>query len=183
MFIERPLASLSPSDATAFVRTTLPPDAADAVLDDLADPTIHTLGTQKVAATWQDAGGPRAFTPFAIYGYCELAAHPIGARIARALPKRFAGPFGFAHSIGIAGGTGVDLEKTIFLALAHAAQIAGHAQLVIITDRVRAERFTRFGCEVLPHPLHNRSAAVAIFDLAARRADAAAASALDAFAA
>src|SRR5262245_36491333 len=139
MFIERPLAELPAVDAERFVRTLLSPDAADDLID-RADPSLHAIGVQTVAVRWEDAGGAAAFRPLALFGYCELASHPLGARISRGLPKRFAGPFGVAHSIGVLPASGVDLEATIFLSLAHAAQTAGHRQLVLVTDRIRAER-------------------------------------------
>jgi hypothetical protein len=170
MFIERPLAQLPAADAERFVRALLSPDAADDLID-RADPSLHAIGVQTVAVRWEDAGGAGAFKPLALFGYCELAEHPLGARIARGLPKRYAGPFGIAHSIGVLAPTaGVDFEKTIFLSLAHAALAAGHQQLVMITDRVRAERYSRFGIELLPGLLHHRGNIVGVFDLAAKRA-------------
>ena len=166
MFIERPLASLSPADATRLVRALFAPDAADALLENLADPDVHTIGFQKVSVSWQEAGGASAFQPVGMFGYCALSAHPLGDRIARGLPKRFAGPFGLAHSIGIVPGSPIDLDTTIFLSLAHAAAAAGHQQLVVVTDRVRAERLGRFGIELFPGLLHNCSTIVGVFDAA-----------------
>ncbi len=167
MLIERPLASLSPADATRLVRALFAPDAADALIENLADPDVHTIGFQKVCVSWQDAGGPSAFQPVGMFGYRALSAHPLGDRIARGLPKRFAGPFGLAHSIGIVhSGSAIDLETTIFLSLARAAAAAGHPQLVLVTDRVRAERYSRFGIELFPGLLHNCSTIVGVFDAA-----------------
>ena len=98
MFIERSLASLPADRASTFLGVL--------GLDlDTTDTSLFTLGFQKVAANWQDAGGPAAFEPVALFGYRALDART-GVAYATAMldtPRA------------------IDLRKTMFLAMAHKA--------------------------------------------------------------
>ncbi|MBA2541490.1 MAG: hypothetical protein H0V17_17745 [Deltaproteobacteria bacterium] len=127
--------------------------ACDAVLANVGDPNLHTLGIQKVAASWQDAGGAASYQPIGLFGYRALTALPVGAKIAEriastSLRTRCAGPSGIAHCVGILEEHGgLDVLKTVFVSLAHKAQAAGHAQLFLFTPdhRLRGLRAVRHG--------------------------------------
>lgn len=162
MFIERPLASLPSDRVETSIRALV---AQDQLLANRRDPNLHTLGFQEVAANWEDAGGPNAFRPIGVFGYCAIADLPIGAALADAAR----GPAGLAYCIGAADVSGVDVLKTIFIALAHRAQAAGHQRLFVVTHdpRVRAV-FGRFGMQ-FPDELQAGARIVGRFDLAASR--------------
>ena len=114
MFIERPLASLPSDRAQTSIRALV---AQDQLLANRRDPNLHTIGFQEVAANWEDAGGANAFRPIGMFGYCAIEDLPIGAAIADAAR----GPAGLAYCIGAVEVGGVDVLKTIFIALAHRA--------------------------------------------------------------
>ena len=142
MFIERPLASLPEDRAAMFLRQL-------GAEHDAGDTTLFTLGFQKVAANWQDAGGPAAFEPIGLFGY-------------RALGDRTG--LAFAASM-LDMPRAVDLEKTMFLAIAHKARIAGHERLFVVTPDHRVRRtFAAFGM-VFPAELQLESYLVGYFDL------------------
>ncbi len=144
MFIERPLASLPADRAAMFLRQL-------GAHHDAGDTTLFTLGFQKVAANWQDAGGPAAFEPIGLFGYRTL-----GDRTGLA----------FETSI-LDTPRAIDLEKTMFLAIAHKARVAGHERLFVITPDRRVRRtFAAFGM-VFPAALQLESYLVGYFDLTA----------------
>lgn len=152
--------------------------ASDSLLASLADPNIHTIGFQKVAANWQDAGGAASYQPIGLFGYRALDELPFGAEIAdriatTSLRTRCTRASGIAHCVGILDEHGsLDVLKTIFLSIAHKAQAAGHDQLVFFTpDRRLRGLYARFGIEFpaelqLPAEKH----LVGMFDLAGNRA-------------
>lgn len=150
MFIERPLASLPAERAARFL---------DGLASDLSitDPELFTLGCQQVATHWQDAGGPAAFEPLALFGYRELDART-----------------GLAHSLtSLATPRGVDLKKTMFLSIAHKARIAGHDRLFVVTpDRALRGTFGSFGM-VFPTELQLERYLVGWFELVGQIARAA----------
>lgn len=144
MVLERPLASLPADVSTRFL---------ERVAIDLAvtDPALYTLGFQRVAAHWQDAGGPAAFEPIGLYGY-------------RALDERT----GLAYAVSmIETPRTIDLKKTMFLSIAHKARVAGHDRLFVVTpDPTLRGVFGNFGM-VFPAELQLESYLVGWFDLAA----------------
>jgi hypothetical protein len=119
MWIERSLSELPPDRAEAFLQTVLPGRAID-----LADPHLFVLGIQQVAVTWQDAGGIAAFQPIALFGYRD----------------------GRVYDVAMLDVHTIDVRKTMFLAIAHKAQRAGHPRIVVDTPdhRLRA-MCDRFG--------------------------------------
>jgi len=152
--------------------------ACDALLANLGDPNVHTVGFQKVAVSWEDAGGAASYQPIGVFGYRALTALPFGAKIAEriaatSLRTRCATASGIAHCVGILDAHGnLDVLKTILLSLAHKAQTAGHDQLFFFTPDHRLRGlYERFGMEFpeeiqLPTSKH----LVGMFDLAANRA-------------
>lgn len=152
--------------------------ASERLLENLADPEIHTVGFQKVAANWQDAGSAAAYQPIGLFGYRVLTDHSFGVEIAEriattSLRERCTGPVGIAHCVGILDEHGsLDVLKTIFLSLAHKAQAAGHDQLFFFTPDHRLRGlYVKFGME-FPDELQlpTRKHLVGMFDLAANRA-------------
>lgn len=152
--------------------------ASDALLGNLGDPALHTVGVQQVAANWQDAGGAASYRPIGLFGYRALTALPFGAKIAAriattSLRTRCGGPSGIAHCVGILDEHGsLDVLKTVFLSIAHKAQAAGHDQLFFFTPDHRLRGlYTRFGIE-FPEELQLPSSKhlVGMFDLAGNRA-------------
>lgn len=152
MVIERPLETLPPDRARGFLAAL---DSSGGGGLDATDPNLHTLGFQQVAANWQDAGGPAAFEPVALFGY-------------RALDERT----GVAYAVSmLESSRGVDLKKTLFLAIAHKARVAKHDRLFVVTPRALRSVFANFGV-VFPSELQT-SLVVGSFDLAAAAAQAA----------
>lgn len=150
MFIERPLASLPADRATRFL--------ADLASDlSITDHALFTLGFQRVAPHWQDAGGPAAFEPLALFGYRELDART-----------------GLAYNLtSVATPRGVDLKKTMFLSIAHKARVAGHDRLFVVTpDRALRGTFGSFGM-VFPAELQLERYLVGWFELVGQIARAA----------
>jgi hypothetical protein len=201
MYLERPLASLPCRTAERFVRSLFAPDqrfarafhhywrvvlgqneataklntlieldqSARAVLERLDDPHMFTIA----AATAPDE-------PVGIFGYRELGAHQVGAKVAGivaatpALAARCRGVgSGIAHCVAILDAeAGLDALKVIFSSIATKAGAAGHGQLYFFTSDHRLERlYRRFGMEfpaelVLPGSRH----LVGMFDVAAHAA-------------
>lgn len=144
MFLERPLASL-PADRARQLLAVFRSDL------DPADPDATALGFQRVAVDWRDAGGPAAFEPIGVFGY-------------RALDART----GLAYAVDVLDtARGLDLGKTMFLALAHRARVAGHDRLFVITEnRALRGALSAFGV-VFPAELQLEAYLVGWFDLAA----------------
>lgn len=140
--IERPLATLPTDRATQFL------DALGIELP-VDDSNLHALGFQKVAANWQDAGGPAAFEPLALFGY-------------RAMDHRT----GVAYAVAtLESARGVDLKKTLFLSIAHKARAAGHDRLFVVTsNHALRGAFANFGM-VFPAELQLQTYLVGWFDL------------------
>jgi hypothetical protein len=141
MLIERPLATLPADHAQRFVCAMIGPAQRVA---SLADPHLITVGRQRVAASWQEAGGAAAFQPIGLFGY-------------RARTDQL----GSAYCVGILGEQRADVLETIFLAIARTAARAGHAQLVFATPDRRHERCAVDLPAALQLPTTNR-----VFDLA-----------------
>lgn len=150
MVIERPLASLPTDVSTRFLEQVATGLA-------VTDPDLYTLGFQRVAAHWQDAGGPAAFEPIGLYGY-------------RALDERT----GLAYAVSmIDTPRTVDLKKTMFLSIAHKARVAGHDRLFVVTPETALRGvFGNFGM-VFPAELQLKAYLVGYFDLVANIARAA----------
>ncbi len=164
------------NEATAKLETRVElHTACERVLENLADPNLHTVGFQKVAANWQDAGSAAAYQPIGLFGYRALGELPFGVEIAEqiartSLRSRCTGPLGIAHCVGMLDDhKNLDVLKTIFLSIAHKAQAAGHDQLFFFTPDHRLRGlYERFGME-FPEDLQlpNRKHLVGMFDLAA----------------
>lgn len=147
---------------------------ATRLIANLADPALHTVGFQKVAAHWQDAGGVAAYRPIGLFGYRALEDHLLGVELAERLARTgiLVGALGIAHDLGILDGhAGLDVRKTILLSIAHKAERAGHARLLVVVDRSLREPCARFGIE-FPDELQlaTPGGEIGIFDLAANRA-------------
>lgn len=169
------------NEATAKLETRVElHTASQRLLSNLADPALHTVGFQKVAANWQDAGSAAAYQPVGLFGYRALGELPMGAEIEHRiattnLRERCTGPLGIAHCVGILDERGyqrLDVLKTIFLSLAHKAERAGHGQLFFYTPDHRLRGlYAKFGMEFPAElQLPNRKHLVGMFDLAANRA-------------
>jgi hypothetical protein len=169
---ERPLASLPPAVAEAFLRALFAPGARFArafhhywrvVLKQNAPTAALNTRIELVQAVEKliaNLDDPHMHVlcdasdqPIAIFGYRALRAHAIGNELADALERRpisgATGPFGFAHCVGILDAhASVDTLKRIFVSIANKAHAAGHQQLFFFTSDHRLEGlYRRFGME------------------------------------
>jgi hypothetical protein len=123
MLIERPLATLPADPAQRFVGAMFAPAQQAAAL---ADVHLMTVGRQRVAASWQEAGSAAAYQPMGLFGY-------------RARTDQL----GLVYCVGILDEhrERADVLETIFLAIVRNAERAGHHQLLFVAPDRRHEPF------------------------------------------
>jgi hypothetical protein len=192
MLTERPLASLPVETAEQFIRALFAPDQRFArafhhywrVVLKQNEPTAklntHIELAQSAAKLIAELGDPYMHSlcsddrPVGIFGYRDLRAHAVGAKIADVVAKSSLaatckGPLGIAHCVGILDAhASLDLLKRIFASIARKATVEGHQQLFFFTSDHRLEGlYRRFGMEFPPElAVPDSKHLVGMFDLA-----------------